>query len=304
MAMKIRTVSYCVKQGAVNLYKNRLMSLASIGTISACILVIGVFYSIVANVEFTITSLQNNVGIEIFFDKGVSEQRILTIKTELEGDPRVFSTTYTSAEAAWESFKKSYFEGREELLSGFENENPLKESASLRVFLADIDQQEQLVTEIKKITDVRYIREEQEVTNVIRSFSDLIKYISIVLIAVLIMVSMFLISNTVRLAIELRKVEINIMKYIGATDPFIRGPFIIEGAAIGLSGVIAPLIVIYFMYNQVIHGIMQKFLPLEGYLTFLTIPEIFMKLVPLSIVIGAGIGVFGSILTIHRHLRV
>lgn len=304
MAMKIKTMGYCVKQGAINLYKNRLMSLASIGTISACILVIGIFYSIVANVEYMISELENNVGIEIFFVEGTTEKQILDLKTDLDNNPLVYNTVYTSAEEAWETFKAQYFEGREELLAGFARDNPLENSASLRVFVSDLSKQEQLVNYIKNFSHVRSVKESLEVTNVIENVSGLIKVVSITLIAILVIVSMFLISNTIRLAIELRKAEINIMKYIGATDSFIRGPFITEGAAIGLLGVVLPLTIIYVFYTDVIGKIMNYFYILDNFLVFMSIQDIFTKLVPLSLVIGAGIGIVGSMLTIHRHLKV
>lgn len=302
--MRISTASYCLKQGTVNLFKNRLMSLASVGTISACLLVIGVFYIIVSNVEFMIDSLQNNVGIAVFFEEGQTEAQILAIKTDLEENPAIYKIDYISAQAAWDSFKDKYFEGKEELLAGFETENPLKDSASLQIFLADISQQTALVSRIEATSGVRYVRQDQEVTDIIQSFSDLVKYISVVLIAILIIVSVFLISNTVRLAIELRKTEINIMKYIGATDAIIRGPFLIEGAAIGLFGAVLPLGFIYYFYDNAVGRIQDKFLLLNDFLVFMNIHALFARLMPLSVGIGIGIGVIGSMVTIHRHLKV
>lgn len=304
MVMKIKTFGYCIEQGVINLYKNRLMSLASIGTISACILIIGIFYTIVSNVDYMVQSIQNNIGIAVFFDENITQQQINDLKITIGQKEEVFSVTYISAEQAWESFKKDYFKGKEELLEGFAQDNPLKDSASFQVFLADISKQEQLVNELTELPGVRYIREDREVTDVITSISDLIKYLSIILVAVLIIVSVFLISNTVRLAIELRKVEINIMKYVGATDAFIRGPFIIEGATIGLLGSLLPLILIFSFYDEVITKVVTKFIILDDYLVFMPIGEIFAKLIPLSIIIGAGIGIVGSMMTIHKHLKV
>ncbi|PKM51324.1 MAG: ABC transporter permease [Firmicutes bacterium HGW-Firmicutes-7] len=304
MAMKIKTFGYCVEQGIINLYKNRLMTLASIGTISACILIIGVFYSIVSNVDFMVSEIQNNIGVAVFFEEGITQERIDELNTIIEQREEVYSITYISADEAWEGFKEEYFEGREQLLTGFEDENPLKDSASFQVFLGDIDKQEVLVTFIDALPGVSHIREDRQVTNVIKSISDLIKYFSIALIAILIIISVFLISNTVRLTIELRKREINIMKYVGATDTFIRGPFIIEGAVIGLVGALIPLGIVYYFYSDIISRIMEKYILLDDYLMFMPVGDIFIRLVPLSILIGAGIGIVGSMLTIHKHLKV
>lgn len=304
MAMKLKTFGYCFEQGIINLIKNRLMSLASIGTISACILMIGIFYSIVSNVEYMVNKAQNNIGVAVFFNEDISEERIKELKTIIEKREEVYSITYITAEEAWEGFKEEYFKGREQLLSGFEEINPLKDSASLQVFLSDLSKQAELVTFIEGLSGVRYIREDREVTNVIKSISDLIKYSSIILIAILIIISVFLISNTVRLAIELRKREINIMKYIGATDGFIRGPFITEGIVIGLIGSIIPLVLIFYFYGDIISNVVHRFIILDSYLSFMPVNEIFIRLIPLSLFIGIGIGVVGSMLTIHKHLKV
>ncbi len=302
--MKIKTFGYCFEQGAINLFKNSLMSLASIGTISACIFIIGVFYTIASNVDFMVHTIQNNIGIAVFFDEDITQEQIQTLKTTIGQREEVFSITYISSDQAWDSFKESYFKDKEDMLIGFENVNPLEDSASFQVFLADITKQEQLVNDIAALEGVRYIKDDLQVTEVIRSISDLIKYLSIILVAVLIIVSVFLISNTVRLAIELRKVEINIMKYVGATDAFIRGPFIIEGATIGLLGALLPLVLIYSFYNEVITKLVTQFILLDDYLVFMPVGDIMTRLVPLAVVIGAGIGIVGSMMTIHKHLKV
>lgn len=302
--MKIKTFGYCVEQGLINLYKNRLMSLASVGTISACILIIGIFYSIISNIDFMVNKFQDNIGVAVFFEENITQERIDELKKTIGQREDVLSITYISAEEAWESFKADYFKGREQLLAGFEDENPLENSASFQVFLSDIGKQAELVTYLETLPGISHIREDREVTNVIKSISDLIKYASIILVAILIMISVFLISNTVRLTIELRKREINIMKYIGATDAFIRGPFIIEGALIGLVGALIPLGIIFYSYSDIIYKIMNKFILLDEYLMFMPVGAIFIRLVPVSIFIGAGIGVVGSMLTIHKHLKV
>ncbi|MDA3845518.1 MAG: permease-like cell division protein FtsX [Vallitaleaceae bacterium] len=223
--MSIRTFFYAFKEGVINLFKNRLMTFASIGTISACLLVVSIFYIVSSNVDYMVEAVQNNIGIAVFFDDGISEENILELKAIIEERPEVYKSTYISAEEAWQTFKGDYFSGREELLSGFENENPLENSASLQIFMADMTRQGELVTYINSLEGIRHIREDRQITDIIKTVSDMIQYISIVLIAVLLLISVFLISNTVRIGIEVRKKEINIMKFIGATDTFIRGPF-------------------------------------------------------------------------------
>jgi cell division transport system permease protein len=302
--MKLRTVNYCFKQGIINLYKNRLMTMASIGTISACLFIIGIFYIVVANVEYTLQEAESNLGISVFLTKDITDEEKQDIETKIIQRNEVKSVTYISPQQAWEDFKLMY-KDRQELLLGYdENNHPLMNSDNFQVLIKDIDKQDSLVKYVETLKGVRYIRQEKDVTEVIKSFNSFINYLSIVLIVILIVISVFLISNTVRLGISVRKNEINIMKYIGAKDYFIKFPFIIEGIVIGAIGAIIPLVIINFSYKYVIQKITEKFGVIEHFLYFMEAGQVFKVLVPLCVAIGIGIGVTGSRLTIRKHLKV
>ena len=146
--MNIRTSLYCVKQGIVNIHRNKLFSLASIGTISACILLIGLFYSIVMNFQYMIKNMEDQVGITVFFDEKLSEDEIESIGNEIKKMNGVLSVEFTSAEEAWESFKVSYFADAPELAEGFKDDNPLANSANYTVFLDNIELQDKYVKQI------------------------------------------------------------------------------------------------------------------------------------------------------------
>ena len=132
----------------------------------------------------------------------------------------------------------------------------------------------------------------------------LIAYVSVGIIAVLLAVSVFLISNTVAMGISVRKEEIGIMKYIGATDFFVRAPFVIEGMLIGLIGAAIPLGIIYSVYNYALQYVTGRFTELSKFLNFLSVEEIFHILTPVSLIVGVGIGFMGSITTVRKHLHV
>ena len=132
----------------------------------------------------------------------------------------------------------------------------------------------------------------------------LIAYVSMGIIIILLAVSIFLISNTVAIGISVRKEEINIMKYIGATDFFVRAPFVLEGVLIGLIGASIPLGLIYSIYNYALNYVIQRFSELSGFLNFLSVEEIFNILTPVSLIVGVGIGFMGSISTVRKHLHV
>lgn len=301
--MKPRTVFYLIGQGIVNIFKNRLMSIAAITTITACIFVISIFYIVGTNVEYMLDAVETNMGITVFFEYDTEQERILEIKQLLEVRSEVFEVDYISPEQAWEEFKVSYFQGKEDQLSGFEGDNPLEDSASLVVYFQDLDSQKSLANYVASLPDVRYIRQAEQVTDIMQSFNQLVQYASLVLVVILVIISIFLISNTVRLGISTRKKEIEIMKYIGAKDSFIRGPFIIEGIIIGLIGTVIPLALIYYTYGQATTALTGQFALLSSFLIFKDINEIYQVLVPVAAGTGILIGLLGSRLTIGRFLR-
>ena len=302
--MRPRTLVYLFHQGVVNLFKNRLMTIAAITTISACIFVIGIFYTVGMNIEYMLDAVETNMGMTVFFNEGTAETEILDIKKLLEVKGEVYEVLYISPEMAWARFKTEYFQGEEGQLAGFEIDNPLKNSASLTVKLADLDGQDIVSNYIKTLPAVRYIRQSEGVVDVMQSMNELVKYISLGLIAILLIISIFLIGNIVRLGLSTRKEEIEIMKFIGAKDSFIKGPFIIEGGIVGVVGTLIPLGMIYYFYPKVTVFIIDKFILLSNYLKFMDISIIFRTLVPVAVLVGIFIGIIGSRVTIHKYLKV
>lgn len=301
--MNIRTLAYCLTQGVKNLFKNRLMTIASISTIMASLFVVSVFYCIVVNLNYVLDEFEHKIGIAIFFDEEVTENEILTLKNQLEARDEVFEVTYISEEAAWESFKTDYFKGREDLLSGFNNDNPLVGSSSLQVLFKDISKQSSLVALLNREDIVRYVREAGEVTLIVQNLNQLVTYISIALIFILSIISLFIIANTIRLAITLRQREITIMRYIGAKTLMIRGPFMVEGIIIGLIGAAIPIGIIYYFYDDVVLNITTQFFLLKDFLVFLPVEELIASLLPIALTTGGLLGYLGSRMTVSKYLR-
>ena len=207
---------------------------------------------------------------------------------------------FISAQEAWESFRDEYLG---EYGDGF-TENPLENSANYQVYLNDVSMQSALVTYLESIDGVRMVNRSELVATTLTGVNALIAYVSVGIIAILLAVSIFLISNTVAIGISVRKEEINIMKYIGATDFFVRSPFVVEGIMIGLIGAALPLGFIYTIYNVVLSYVTDRFPQLSSLLSFVSVGEVFNVLVPVSLGLGVGIGFLGSIVTVRRHLRV
>ncbi len=301
---KISIFFYSIKQGFKNIRRNRMFSLASVGTITACLFLFGIFYFLLSNFQYMIKNAETSVGVTVFFDEGISDDQIKQIGEEIKTRAEISKIEFVSAEEAWENFKKEYFDGEEALEESFADDNPLANSASYEIYLNDVSMQSSLVSFVEKIDGVRQVNSSDTTAKSLSSINILVGYISAAIIFILLAVAVFLISTTVTMGISVRREEIAIMKLVGATDYFIRAPFIVEGIVIGLVGAALPLFVLYFIYNKVILYIHDKFNLLSGILTFLDVNTVFSTLIPISLSIGVGIGFFGSYLTVRKHLRV
>lgn len=302
--MRISTFLSSIKQGFQNMRRNKLFSLASIGTIAACIFLMGIFYSILTNFTHMVQKAQEQVAITVFFDKGLDQASIDKIGEQIKQHGNVHELTFTSAEEAWNNFKKEYFKDHMEAAAGFEDDNPLANSASYTIKLEEASGQDEMVKFLKGLDGVRQVNYSKTTADAISDFARLVGYISIVIIVILLGVGIFLISNTIMIGISVRKEEIGIMKLIGATDYFVRSPFIVEGVLIGLIGAAIPLIAIYFIYSNVIELVLVRFTGISGYIDFLPVGSVFKILVPAGLLIGAGIGYIGSRLSIRKHLKI
>lgn len=298
--MRFSTLLYTIKQGFANIFRNKWYSLASIATISACLFLFGIFYSVVANFQYILKAAQDGVAVTVFFDEGISEDRIAQIGNEIQQRSEVDHINYISADEAWNSFKEEYLG---EYADGF-TENPLADSANYEIYIKDVSMQSTLVQYLENVEGIRMVNQSEITANTLDGINRLVGYVALGIIILLLFVSVFLIGNTVTIGISVRKEEINIMKYIGATDFFVRCPFVIEGIIIGLIGSIIPLGIVYLIYNNVIGFVLNKFTVLSSILNFLTVQEIFNILLPVSLIIGVGIGFIGSFVTVRKHVRV
>ena len=298
--MRISSLFYTLWQGIKNIFRNKWFSLASIATISACLFLFGIFYAILANFQNIVKTAEEGVCVVVFFDEDITDKRIEDIGEMIRKRPEVAQIDYVSADQAWETFKADYLG---EYSEGF-TENPLAGSSNYEIYLNDVTMQNALVTYIESIDGVREVKRSEITALTLGGVNKLIGYVSGGIILILLAVSVFLISNTVTIGISVRKEEISIMKYIGATDFFVRGPFVIEGLIIGVIGAAVPLGIIYIIYNKAIEFVTLKFEVLSSLLNFLSVDQVFNTLVPVSFIIGAGIGFFGSFITVRKHLRV
>ena len=302
--MKIRSLAYHIKDGFKNIHRNKMFSLASIATITACIFLFGVFYSIVVNFQYMIKKAETEVCVTVFFDENLSETDIKKLGDDISKREEVSRVQYVSADDAWESFKGEYFAAYPELAEGFKDDNPLANSSSYEVYLKDASNQGTLVKYLENKDGIRQVNRSEVTASGLASAARLVSYVAVAVIVVLLAVSIFLITNTIVIGITVRKEEISIMKYIGATDAFVDAPFFVEGITIGIIGSIIPLVILRFIYENVINYVMNKFSILQNILAFMPVDEVFRILVPVGILLGIGIGILGSFFAVRKHANV
>ncbi len=302
--MRISTFFYTIKQGLKSIWRNKMFSLASIATMTACIFLFGLFFIIVSNFQSMVKEAESSVAVTVLFETGITEERIEEIGDLIRARVEVSSIEYTSPEEAWESFKDVYFNGNEAAAESFANDNPLANSASYAIYMNDISMQKTLVTYLKSVEGIRQVNQSEMVANTLSDFNKLIGYISAGIILILLGVAIFLISNTIMVGISVRKEEIAIMKLIGATDYIVRAPFVVEGVVIGLIGAAIPLGILYVLYGEIITYVAENFSFIGSMMQFLPVEMVFRSLLPVGLILGVGIGYIGSHITTRKHLRV
>ena len=299
--MRISTFFYTLKQGVINIFRNKLFSLASIATISACLFLFGLFYAVILNFQNVVRTAEEGVSVTVFFKDGTTQEEMEQIGAQIRARAEVSEAKFISADEAWaewapENIGEDYNEiYTENLLEGMDN---------YEIYMNDVSKQESLVSWLESIPQVDEVRHSEVAATTLTGVNALVAYTSVGIIAILLAVSVFLINNTVMIGISVRKSEIEIMKYIGATDFFVRSPFVIEGILIGLIGSLLPLGLIYVLYKKVIDYVMIEFPSLSGLMQFLPVSEIYRTLLPVCLGLGAGIGFLGSFITVRKHLRV
>ena len=302
--MNFSSFSYNIKQGLKNIWRNKMFSLASIATMTACIFLFGLFYAISVNFGGMLRNAEKGVAVTVYFDNNATQTQIDSIGTAISKRKEVRSYKFISADEAWSEFQKSYFGNHKDAADSFADDNPLKDMANYEIYLKDVSKQKSLVKYLNGLDGVREVHQSASTARTLSDFNTLVQFVSMGIIIVLVAVAIFLISNTVTVGISVRKEEIAIMKLIGAKDSFVREPFIVEGVTIGLIGSIIPLLILYILYGRIIHYVADRFDALSNMFAFVPIGCIFRILIPVSLILGVGIGYIGSRLTLKKHLHV
>lgn len=298
--MKIRSIGYMIKEGLKNLWRNRMMSLASIGSVTAALIILGMILILILNINSLAEGVKEQFdAVQVYLEEGIDQGRIEEIGKEISQIEGIKDIKYESKQEALENMKKRWGE-HGYLLEGLET-NPLPNSYI--AFLEDVQQSSTVVSILQGIQGVDEVKFYKDIIDKLINITNFIKMVGLVIIVILIAISIFIIGNTIKLTVAARRREINIMKYVGATNWFIRWPFLIEGSMLGLIGSALAIALIFIAYRYVYDFITtQMYVMITAY--FLPVQLILDNLIVIFLILGSGIGALGSILSMRKYLKV
>ena len=300
--MRYKVLSYLIGEGFRNFFKNKKSTGASLMIMCATMLIFGLFFLIGQNVNYMLKEMESEQGMQVFMIKDATEEQIKTLGEQIQDLDYVAKTEFVSKEEAYNIMKEKYSE-YSRFLEGYTVEkNPFK--VSYVVTLTDLEKSEEVRTQIEQLENVNNIEMRDRTINALVSIANGVRWVSLGILILLIVISIFIIANTIKLTVHARRKEISIMKYVGATNGFIRWPFIIEGIIIGVVSAMISILVLGLGYNFVINKIMESSVTSMINITLLPFAEIFELVIVVYLGLGIGIGALGSIISMRKYLEV
>lgn len=296
--MIFRNLRYFFSQGIRGLVSNSLMTLASVGIVIASLVLFGTFVLLGMNLNYIGEQIKEQCEINVYLPRDMSRDDVRKIGSELAKIKYVKEAQLYTKEERFNNFKDSSYEEQADVIDMLEQDNPLRDSYIL--VLEDVSHANEVAAAAGKIDGVEEVVNSQHLIQRIITLTNAIRHISIWLILVLAVVSVFIISNTIKLGMFSRRKEINIMKFVGATNWFIRWPFIIEGMFLGIIGALIASGIVLLGYESIYKG-MQDFM---GNIRFLELYEVSGVVVLGFLIMGVGMGMIGSAMSIRKHLHV
>lgn len=297
--MKYNIFSYLIGEGFKNTMKNKKSTFAALGIMIATMIVFGCFFAIIENIDNFLTELEHSQAIQVFMDIDVTEEKVNQLGKDISDLDGVNSVQFVSEEDAID-IMKDYFQNNEKLLIGVEGIFPL----SYIVNFSDLSKSESVQAQIINMDGISSIQNRNETTNTLLTLGNGIRIISAIILIFLVVVSLFIISNTIKLTVHARRKEISIMKYVGATNAFIRWPFIVEGIIIGVVAAMFSLLAIGALYNWAATELMASALIQKLGIILVNFTDMISLLIIVYVILGIGMGVIGSMISMKKYLEV
>ena len=300
--MKYSILGYFIGEGFANVFKNKKSTGASLMIMCATMIIFGVFLILGENINHFVSEVEQAQGIQVFATEEATDEQITELGEKIKTINGVNKIEYVSKEDALNQMKEK-FADNQDLLEGYEGENNIF-TASYVVTLTDLNLSTQVQDEISKLDYVKKITSSDETVSTLISLANGIKIVTGVILVLLIVISIFIIANTIKLTVHARRKEISIMKYVGATNGFIRWPFIVEGMIIGIISSLISIILVGLAYNFIADQMVNsQFMKMMG-VSLVSFADMFSSIIFVYMLLGIGIGALGSIISMRKYLKV
>lgn len=291
-------IGYLTKEGFKNIHSNRLMSFASIAVLTACLIMIGSAFLLIVNIENVMHEVESENVIMVYLDMDSDKQTVSTVKDEIDKIPNVNKCVYYDKETAYTEALSdlgstaNYFDGVE---------NPLPEM--FEVSVSDMTKFSTTVNDLSSIEHVDVVRNNKEIAEALVKLRTLLSYVSIAVIFILLIISLFIIGNTIKITMFNRRLEINIMKSVGATRWFIRWPFIVEGMLLGIISAVVSFGLVWLVYYLISPYVSSLFSYFNNTFKVVDFRDTVLYISVSFVVIGVVSGAFGSLISVQKYLK-
>ncbi len=300
--MKYNVISYLIGEGFRNIFKNKKSTISALTVMCLCMLVFGIFFIIGENINNIMNTIEDAQGMKVFFKTETSEERIQEIGEQLRNIEGINSIEYVSKEQGLNEIKESWKDNAD-LLEGIEFQNM---QAAYKITLSDLSMNIQVQENIKSIVgdDLDEITSSNDEIATLMAIGRGIRIFTFGLLVILVGISLVIIANTIKLTVHARRKEISIMKYVGATNSFIRWPFIVEGIIIGIVAALIAILIIGLAYNSLVPKLLESDVIKTLEITFVSFSDMFNLIIIIYLALGIGIGVIGSMMSMKKYLEV
>ncbi len=299
MAMKLRTLRRHVREGSRNLRRNGWMTFASISAVTVLLFVVGASLLLIMNLNHFVKSVEDDVEIWVYIDLTATQEQQDELRAKLEAIPNINSISFLSKEEGLDRFIES-LDDQGKVFESMREENPLNDVFIVRAETPQLTKQ--VADKIEHLPSIDRINYGKETVDSLFAFTKVFRIVGGVIVATMLFTAMFLIANTIKLTIVARRHEIQIMKLVGATNGFIRWPFFVEGILLGVIGAIIPIILIGFSYTYLISQYGER----VKLMSFSLLPAspFLWQMTALLLVVGAFIGIWGSMMSVRKFLKI
>ena len=298
--MKYNVISYFLSEGFRNVFKNKKSTFSCLGVMCATMFIFGLFFAISQNINNMIAEVEDAQAIRVFALNEATQEEIDTLGKQISEINGVNTITPKTSQDAYNEMREGLGDKQEVM----DSMDPTKFSASFIVTLTDLDLNEEVQENILNLDNVKRITSSNQTIATLSKVGKWVKILTGALLGILIIISIFIISNTIKLTVHARRKEISIMKYVGATNSFIRTPFMIEGVIIGLVSSILSLGVIAILYNSIVNKLLASDTIQTIGVSILSFNNLFTEIVAVYLILGIGIGILGSSISMRKYLEV